>query len=183
MVPFPHSAFPFPVFRIQIYLPSTFYTSTMVDDNIDDDDVEEERSRTRRNGGGGGGNSGPPLPSINTNNAPQTSTSEIASGISRWLEASSPFLYVELASCILLIACVSDWYSTTWYKYALSVSLVSLIMCLILQTTEFVVPGFIDWKVGKSEGAYTVQQWCSVFLLFWWIVGTGIITFKGEWCV
>jgi hypothetical protein len=144
-------------------------------DNVEDDD--EERPRTRRNGGGGGG---PPLPIITTNNQPQTSTSEIASGISRWLEASSPFLYVELASCVLLIACVSDWYPSTWYKYALSVSLVSLIMCLILQTTEFVVPGFVDWKVGKSEQGYTVQQWCSVFLLFWWIIGTGIITFKGE---
>jgi hypothetical protein len=152
-----------------------------------DDDGDEERNaapaRTRRNNNNNNNNNtndGPPLPTITTNNAPQTSTSEIASGISKWLEASSPFLYVELASIVLLIACVSDWYATTWYKYALSVSLVSLIICLVLQTTEFVVPGFIDWKVGKAEEGYTVQQLCSVFLLFWWIVGTGIITFKGE---
>ncbi|KAL7430265.1 hypothetical protein ACHAXH_004271 [Discostella pseudostelligera] len=151
-----------------------------------DDDGDEERNaapaRTRRNNNNNNNNTndGPPLPTITTNNAPQTSTSEIASGISKWLEASSPFLYVELASIVLLIACVSDWYATTWYKYALSVSLVSLIICLVLQTTEFVVPGFIDWKVGKAEEGYTVQQLCSVFLLFWWIVGTGIITFKGP---
>ncbi len=115
---------------------------------------------------------------------PQTSTSELAAGISRWIEASSSFFYVELASLVLMFACVADWFPTTWHKYALSVACVSLIMCLILQTAEFLIPGFLELVVidkrGDGSGGHTVQKLCSVFLLVWWIFGTGIITFHGE---
>lgn len=119
------------------------------------------------------------------NGPPQTSTSELAAGISRWIEASSSFFYVELASLVLMFACVADWFPTTLHKYALSVACVSLLMCLILQTAEFLIPGFLDLVlVDKKEdgsGGHTVQKVCSVFLLVWWIFGTGIITFHGEY--
>ena len=118
------------------------------------------------------------------NGPPQTTTSELAAGISRWIEASYSFFYVELASLILMFACIADWFPTVWHKYALSVACVSLLMCLILQTAEFLIPGFIDLVVvDKREdgsGGHTVQKVCSVFLLVWWIFGTGIITFHGE---
>lgn len=48
------------------------------------------------------------------NGPPQTSTSELAAGISRWMDASNSFLYVELSSLVLLFACVADWYGTVW---------------------------------------------------------------------
>lgn len=116
---------------------------------------------------------------------PQTSTSELAAGLSRWLEASSSFLYVELSSLILLLACALDWRSTVWHKYALSVACVSLIVCLLLQTAEFMVPGFLDSLAVKQQedgtGGHSVQKVCSIFLLLWWVVGTGIITFHGEY--
>ena len=118
------------------------------------------------------------------NGPPQTSTSELAEGIARWMEASSSFVYVELASLVLMFACVADWQSTVWYKYAVSVACVSLIICLILQTGEFLVPGFLEWMVVKPQedgsGGHNIQKICSVFLLLWWIFGCGIITFKGE---
>ena len=118
------------------------------------------------------------------NGPPQTSTSELAEGIARWMEASSSFVYVELASLVLMFACVADWASTVWYKYAVSVACVSLIICLILQTGEFLVPGFLEWMVVKHQddgsGGHNIQKVCSVFLLLWWIFGCGIITFKGE---
>mmetsp|Transcript_31985 Transcript_31985/g.67692 ORF Transcript_31985/g.67692 Transcript_31985/m.67692 type:complete len:298 (+) Transcript_31985:326-1219(+) len=111
---------------------------------------------------------------------PQTSTSELADALTRWLSASSTFLYVELSSLILLFACIADWYSTPWYKYALSVSSVSLIVCLTLQTAEFLIPDFLNWHlIGEREdgtGGHSVSKICSVFLLVWWIFGTGIIT-------
>ena len=101
------------------------------------------------------------------------------------MDASNSFIYVELASIVLLFACVADWYPTVWYKYALSVACVSLIICLILQTAEFLIPGFLESPVIKQRedgtGGHSVQKLCSVFLLLWWIVGTGIITFHGEW--
>jgi hypothetical protein len=119
------------------------------------------------------------------NGPPQTSTSELAAGISRWIEASSSFFYVELASLVLIFACVADWFPTTWHKYALSVACVSLLICLILQTAEFLIPGFLDLvlidKREDGSGGHTVQKICSVFLLVWWIFGTGIITFHGEY--
>jgi len=116
--------------------------------------------------------------------APQTTTSELAAGMSRWLEAAHSFFYVELASLILLFACIGDWYSTKLYKYALSVACVSLLLCLILQTAEFLLPGFLEWvlieKREDGTGGHSIQKISSVVLLFWWILGTGIITFKGP---
>ncbi|KAL7546860.1 hypothetical protein ACHAWF_010191 [Thalassiosira exigua] len=127
-----------------------------------------------------------PLPRLQ-NGPPQTSTSEIAAGLSRWMDASQSFVYVELASLVLMFSCVADWYSTVWYKYALSVACVSLLMCLILQTTEFLIPGFLEWVVIEQKedgtGGHTVQKLCSVFLTVWWILGTGIITFKSPFIV
>jgi len=68
-------------------------------------------------------------------------------------------------------------------KYALSVACVSLGICLILQTLEFLIPGFLEWNLvppsNGSEG-HRVEKVCSVVLLLWWCIGTGIITFKGE---
>ena len=116
--------------------------------------------------------------------APQTTTSELAAGMSRWLEAAHSFFYVELASLILLFACIGVWDSTKLHKYALSVACVSLLLCLILQTAEFLLPGFLEWvlieKREDGTGGYSIQKISSVVLLFWWILGTGIITFKGE---
>lgn len=115
---------------------------------------------------------------------PQTTTSELAAGLSRWMEAAHSFFYVELASLVLLFACVADWKSTVWEKYALSVASVSLLTCLILQTAEFLLPGFLEWilieKREDGSGGHTIQKICSVIMLLWWILGTGIITFKGE---
>lgn len=115
---------------------------------------------------------------------PQTSTDELAAGVSRWMRASEPFLYVELASLVLMLACVADWAGTIWFKYALSVACVSLILCLIMQTCEFFVPGFLDLEIVQRRvdgtGGHTVQKICSIFLLIWWLFGTCFITFKAP---
>lgn len=118
------------------------------------------------------------------NGPPQTSTYELAAGLSRWMDASKNFIYVELASLVLLFACVADWYPTVWHKYALSVACVSLITCLVLQTAEFLMPGFLQSDAVRQRedgtGGHSVQKVCSVIMLLWWIFGTGIITFHGE---
>mmetsp|Transcript_11288 Transcript_11288/g.20300 ORF Transcript_11288/g.20300 Transcript_11288/m.20300 type:complete len:297 (-) Transcript_11288:454-1344(-) len=117
----------------------------------------------------------------------QTTTSELAAGLSRWMDASNNFIYVELASLVLLFACVADWYPTVWHKYALSVACVSLLVCLILQTAEFLVPGFLQWSAVKQgddgTGGHSIQKVCSVFMLLWWIFGAGIITFHAPFVV
>ena len=67
--------------------------------------------------------------------------------------------------------------------YALSVACVSFGICLILQTMEFLMPGFLEKKmIPESNGSegHSVEKIMSVFLMLWWIVGTGIITFKGK---
>ena len=115
------------------------------------------------------------------NGEPQTSPAELTQGCVRWLKASSSFLYVELSSLVLLFACVAEWqqfpwYSTAWMKYAISVASVSFGICLILQTMEFLKPGFLQKPV---VGEHSSEKLCSVFLLLWWIFGTGFITFKG----
>lgn len=69
-------------------------------------------------------------------------------------------------------------------KYALSVGAVSLGVCVVLQTVEFMSPGFLSKVVVKERedggGGHTVEKIASVFLLLWWSIGTGIITFSGE---
>lgn len=111
------------------------------------------------------------------NEEPQTSPAELTLGCSRWLKASYSFLYVEVSSLILLFACISLWSPTPWFKYALSVASISFGICLILQTMEFLQPGFLRKPV---VGEHSSEKLCSVFLLLWWIFGTGFITFKGE---
>jgi len=118
------------------------------------------------------------------NGGPQTSTDELAAGVSRWMRASTPFLYIELASVVLMLACIADWSGTVWFKYALSVACVSLMLCLVLQTCEFFVPGFLDLEiVPKREdgtGGHAVSKIASIFFLIWWLFGTGFITFKAP---
>ena len=60
-----------------------------------------------------------------------------------------------------------------YLSYALSVSVVSLAACLIIQTGEFVKPGLLE-KVEKQV---------SLFLFVWWAVGTGVMTFKEPFTV
>ena len=121
---------------------------------------------------------------VRRTSSPQTTTSELAAGLSRWMEASQSFFYVELGSLVLLFACIADWFNSVWYKYAVSVAAISLIICLILQTAEFILPGFLEWvlieKRNDGGGGHSIQKVVSVFLLLWWIMGTGIITFKGP---
>lgn len=99
----------------------------------------------------------------------QNSTSEIVEGAKAWSQVARAFLYVEVSSLVLMFACIGIWTSKSPYlSYALSVSVISLAACLIIQTGEFVRPGLLA-KVEKPV---------SLFLFVWWAVGTGIITFK-----
>lgn len=103
--------------------------------------------------------------------SPQTSPSEIIEGAKAWSAVARAFLYVEVASLVLMFACVGVWVDGFPYlAYALSVSVISLAACLIIQTGEFVKPGLLE-KVEKPV---------SLFLFVWWAVGTGVITFKGP---
>jgi len=111
------------------------------------------------------------------NGEPQTSPAELTQGCSRWLKASYSFLYVEVSSLVLLFACIALWSPTPWMKYAISVASVSFGICIILQTMEFLQPGFLE---KPMVGEHSFEKLCSVFLLLWWIFGTGFITFKGE---
>ncbi|KAL7488237.1 hypothetical protein ACHAWX_000221, partial [Stephanocyclus meneghinianus] len=156
---------------------------------------------------------------------PQSNPDELADGISRWIEASTSFFYVEIFSIVLVISCCVKWnrdwsrlipdnlndslyefdytdyldeaWSEAWneawaalltpivyLKYALSVGAVSLGICVILQTSEFLFPGVLAKVVvperEDGRGGHTVEKISSVFLLLWWTVGTGIITFRGP---
>ena len=96
--------------------------------------------------------------------SPQTSPSEIIEGAKAWSAVARAFLYVEVASLVLMFACVGVWVDGFPYlAYALSVSVISLAACLIIQTGEFVKPGLLE-KVEKPV---------SLFLFVWWAVGTG----------
>lgn len=102
--------------------------------------------------------------------AAQVQAAQMVAGVKTWVEVSNAFMYVEIASLVLLFSCVAEWVKSSLMQYALSVACISLGMCLIIQTAEFVRPGFLE----KSEKP------CSLFLLVWWCIGTGIITFKGP---
>lgn len=84
---------------------------------------------------------------------------------------------MEVSSLVLLLACIAQWSPTPWFQYAMSVASISLGVCLILQTMEFLTPGFLKKPV---IGEHASEKLCSVFLLLWWIFGTGFITFKGR---
>lgn len=101
----------------------------------------------------------------------QTSPAEIIEASKAWSAVAKSFIYVEVASLVLMFACIGIW--TKGYPelaYALSVSVISLAACLIIQTGEFLRPGLLE-KVEKPV---------SLFLFVWWTVGTGVITFRAP---
>ena len=103
-------------------------------------------------------------PSAETETAGQTSPAEIMEGAKAWSAVAKSFLYVEVASLVLMFSCIGVWVSNSPYlAYAISVAVISLAACLIIQTGEFVKPGLLE-KVEKPV---------SLFLFIWWAVGTG----------
>jgi hypothetical protein len=101
----------------------------------------------------------------------QTSPAEIVVNLKVWTQIAKSFLYVEVSSLVLMFACIGIWSKSSYVYYALSVAVVSLLACFIMQTGEYVKPGFFLSKFEKPV---------SLFLFFWWALGTGIITFKGP---
>jgi hypothetical protein len=71
---------------------------------------------------------------------------------------------------ILLFATIGVSNKTSLVAYALSVAVVSLLTCLVIQTGEYYKPGLLA-KIEKPV---------SLFLFFWWAMGTGIMTFAGP---
>lgn len=105
-----------------------------------------------------------------TATAGQTTPNEIVEGAKAWSAVARSFLYVEVASLVLMFSCIGVWVKSSYLAYAISVACISLAACLIIQTGEFVRPGLLE-KVEKPV---------SLFLFVWWTVGTGVITFKGP---
>ena len=68
-----------------------------------------------------------------------TSSSEIITEAKAWSNVAKSFIFVEVSSLVLMFSCIGIWTSNSPYlSYALSVSVVSLGLCLIIQTYEFV---------------------------------------------
>lgn len=106
-----------------------------------------------------------------TETTAQTSPTEIVEATKAWSQIAKSFMYVEVSSLVLMFSCIGFWaYSSALLSYALSVSVISLAACLIIQTGEFIKPGLLE-KVEKPT---------SLFLFVWWAIGTGVITFKGP---
>lgn len=108
-------------------------------------------------------------------NTGQTSPSEIVEATKQWSQVAKSFLFVEVSSLVLMFACIGVWsiMKGSLLSYALSVSVVSLAACLIIQTGEFVKPGLLE-KVEKPV---------SLALFVWWAIGTGVITFRGPFVI
>lgn len=101
----------------------------------------------------------------------QTSPSEIMETTQAWAKVARAFIYVEVASLVLMFATLGVWNSADPYTaYSLSVAVISLGLCLIIQTGEFLQPGFLD----------RTEKGVSLFLFIWWGIGAGIITFKAP---
>ena len=124
----------------------------------DDSEVQSPPKQTGGETGGGGG---------------QTSPSEIMEATKAWSAIAKSFMYVEVSSLVLMFASIGIWGKypdSALTSYALSVSVISLLACLGIQTAEYVRPGTLE-KFEKPV---------SLFLFVWWAVGTGVITFKGP---
>merc|ERR1719382_971500 len=81
--------------------------------------------------------------------SPQTEPHEVVQETKAWALLAKSFLYVEVASLVLMFACIGKWgpLASSSLAYALSVAVISLIFCLALQTAEYVKPG----TLGKIE--------------------------------
>lgn len=113
-----------------------------------------------------------PRPAAGMPSDAQTSPAEIVEATKAWSQVAKSFMYVEVSSLVLMFSCIGVWkqFYSPELAYALSVSVISLAACLIIQTGEFMRPGLLE-KVEKPV---------SLFLFVWWGVGTGIITFRAP---
>eukprot|EP00581_Thalassiosira_minuscula_P007727 CAMPEP_0183710174 /NCGR_PEP_ID=MMETSP0737-20130205/5987_1 /TAXON_ID=385413 /ORGANISM="Thalassiosira miniscula, Strain CCMP1093" /LENGTH=277 /DNA_ID=CAMNT_0025938397 /DNA_START=107 /DNA_END=940 /DNA_ORIENTATION=+ len=103
--------------------------------------------------------------------AGQTSPTEIIEATKAWSQVAKSFMYVEVSSLVLMFACIGK-FQTGWAEmaYALTVAVISLAACLAIQTGEFMRPGLLE----------RVEKPVSLFLFVWWVVGTGVITFRAP---
>ncbi len=67
----------------------------------------------------------------------QTSPAEIVVNVKVWTHIAKSFLYVEVSSLVLMFACIGIWSKSSYVYYALSVAVISLLVCFIMQTGEY----------------------------------------------
>jgi len=108
-------------------------------------------------------------------NQHQTSPTEIVEATKAWSQVAKSFMFVEVASLVMMFSCIGAWGPgrSSELAYSLSVSVVSLAACLIIQTGEFVKPGLLE----------RVEKPVSLALFVWWVVGTGVTTFRAPFTV
>lgn len=108
-------------------------------------------------------------------NRNQSSPAEIVEATKAWSQVAKSFMFVEVSSLVLMFSCIGAWGPgrSSELAYALSVSVISLAVCLIIQTGEFVKPGLLE----------RVEKPVSLALFVWWVVGTGVITFRAPFTV
>ena len=73
----------------------------------------------------------------------QTSPSELIATTQAWAKVARSFIYVEVSSLVLMFSALGIWsdYYYSFKAYALSVAVISLGLCLLIQTGEFIRPG------------------------------------------
>lgn len=105
----------------------------------------------------------------------QTSPAAIVEATKAWSQVAKSFMFVEVASLVLMFSCIGAWGPGRSHElaYALSVSVISLAACLAIQTGEFLRPGLLE----------KVERPVSLSLFVWWVVGTGVITFRAPFPV
>lgn len=105
----------------------------------------------------------------------QTSPAEIIAATKAWSQVAKSFMFVEVSSLVLMFSCIGVWGPghSSELAYALSVSVISLAACLAIQTGEFLKPGLLE----------RVEKPVSLGLFVWWVVGTGVITFRAPFPV
>lgn len=105
----------------------------------------------------------------------QTSPADIVEATKAWSQVAKSFMFVEVSSLVLMFSCIGAWGPgrSSELAYALSVSVISLAACLAIQTGEFLRPGLLE----------RVEKPVSLSLFVWWVVGTGVITFRAPFPV
>ena len=77
---------------------------------------------------------------------------------------------------------LASTFNATLLNYSLGVALVTLLMCMTIRAIEKCRPGtLIEPRSFFGKTGFTIEKILAVSNVLWWLIGTGVMTFKGPY--
>ena len=77
---------------------------------------------------------------------------------------------------------LASTFNATLLNYSLGVAVVTFLMCMTIRAIEKCRPGtLIEPRSFFGKTGFTIEKILAVSNALWWLIGTGVMTFKGPY--